>query len=127
MINTLENLNRFLGAFDINDIQAKCLDFRLRLEQNEIDINSITINSITTFHNQIAYSIDDLEILERYLKIKSEIAELIKFYEAYPSYFEKKRELEKKSATHLFGNLAERLIDYYSNNSNDLGTLRKLF
>ncbi|MCS6983332.1 MAG: hypothetical protein NZL83_04100, partial [Candidatus Absconditabacterales bacterium] len=45
MINTLENLNRFLGAFDIEDIQAKCLDFKLSLKKNKININSIK-----TFH-----------------------------------------------------------------------------
>jgi hypothetical protein len=52
---------------------------------------------------------------------------LIEFYEECPSYFDKKRELEKKSATHLFGNLADRFIDYYSNNRNDLQTIKKLF
>jgi hypothetical protein len=61
------------------------------------------------------------------LEIKFDIKELIEFYEEYPSYFEKKRELEKKSATHLFGHLADRFIDYYSNNRNDLQTIKKLF
>ncbi len=122
MINNLEKLERFFDDFDIDGIKTKFLDFMSTLRKNNINIDRIK-----TFNQNISYWIDDLEILQRFLEIKLDIKELIEFYEEYPSYFEKKRELEKKSATHLFGNLADRFIDYYSNNRNDLQTIKKLF
>ncbi len=122
MINNLEKLERFFEDFDIDDIKKECLYFISSLRKNDIDIDRIK-----TFHSKVSYWISDLEILEKFLEIKSEIAELIEFYEEYPSYFDKKRELEKKSATHLFGNLSDRFIDYYHNNRWDLQTIKKLF
>lgn len=122
MINNLKKLERFFEDFDIDDIEKECLSFISSLRKNNIDIYRIK-----TFYDKFSFWAEDLEILEEFLEIKLEIAELIEFYEEYPSYFERKRELEKKSATHLFWNLADRFIDYYSNNRNDLQTIKKLF